>query len=224
MTARPLPPQVDDRPGRSSYLSRRRRVATLAALATFAVASPAFAERADRDKPINLEADRISVDDIKKVQVYEGSVVLTQGTLQIRTDRLVVTQDADGFQRGSAIGGAKGLARFRQKREAHDDYIEGEGERIDYDARSERTEFFVRAWVKNGQDEVRGNYIVYDSLSEKYVVTSGSTATGALVKTPGVPAGRVRAVLQPKSRESEAAPAGDPLPLKGATSIQPRGE
>lgn len=215
MTATPFPPSVS---------GLRLALAFAAALTSLAAATPALAERADRDKPINLEADRISVDDIKKVQIYEGSVVLTQGTLQIRADRLIVTQDADGFQRGSAIGGAKGVAHFRQKREGKDDYFEGEGERIDYDARSEKTEFFVRAWVKNGQDDVRGNYIVYDSLSEKYVVTSGTTATGALIKTPGVPAGRVRAVLQPKAKEGAAAPAGDPLQLKGSTSFQPRGE
>ncbi|WP_340642746.1 lipopolysaccharide transport periplasmic protein LptA [Rhodocyclus gracilis] len=184
-----------------------------------------MAERADRDKPINLEADRISVDDIKKVQIYEGAVVLTQGTLQIRTDRLIVTQDADGFQRGTAIGGAKGLAHFRQKREGKDDFIEGEGERIEYDARSEKTEFFVRAWVKNGQDEVRGHYVVYDSLSEKYLVTNGVNANGSPAKTPGVPAGRVRAILQPRPHDGETAPAtGAPLPLKATPSVQPRGD
>ncbi|MBK1680223.1 lipopolysaccharide transport periplasmic protein LptA [Rhodocyclus tenuis] len=189
--------------------------------------TPALAERADREKPINLEADRISVDDIKKVQIYEGAVVLTQGTLQIRTDRLIVTQDADGFQRGKAIGGAKGLARFRQKREGKDEYVEGEGETIEHDARNEKTEFFVRAWVKNGADEVRGNYIAYDSLTEKYLVTAGSSATGTAAKIPGVPAGRVRAVLMPKSHGDEKAPApvaAESLTLKPAQTVRPREE
>lgn len=193
-------------------------------VALAAVACTAQAERADREKPINLEADRISVDDIRKVQIYEGSVVLTQGTLQIRTDRLIVTQDADGFQRGKAIGGAKGLARFRQKREGKDEYVEGEGETIEHDARNDKTEFFVRAWVKNGQDEVRGNYIAYDSLTERYLVTAGSSANGTAAKIPGVPAGRVRAVLMPKSHgdEKAPAPAADALPLKPAQTVRPR--
>lgn len=204
---------------------RRPLGATLLGAALAVGATTALAERADREKPINLEADRISVDDIRKVQIYEGSVVLTQGTLQIRTDRLIVTQDADGFQRGKAIGGAKGLARFRQKREGKDEYVEGEGETIEHDARNEKTEFFVRAWVKNGADEVRGNYIAYDSLTEKYLVTAGSSANGTAAKIPGVPAGRVRAVLMPKSRGDEKAPApvaGDALPLKPAQTVRPR--
>ncbi|MBI4741682.1 MAG: lipopolysaccharide transport periplasmic protein LptA [Betaproteobacteria bacterium] len=166
-------------------------------------ATPARAERADREKPIHLEADRITVDDIKKVQVLEGNVILTQGTLQIRTSRLVVTQDADGFQKGVATGGTNGLARFRQKREGKNDFIEGEGERLEYDARNEKTEFFTRAWVKSGQDEIKGHYISYDALTEKYLVTAAGGDTKS-AGASGAPPGRVRAVIQPKGKNAEA--------------------
>ncbi|MFI4981544.1 MAG: LptA/OstA family protein, partial [Nevskiales bacterium] len=71
----------------------------------FTVSLPALAEKADRDKPVNLEADRITVDDAKKVQVFEGNVQLIQGTLIIRCDKLIVTQDGEGFQSGTASGG-----------------------------------------------------------------------------------------------------------------------
>lgn len=186
-------------------------------LALAVAASPALAERADREKPITLEANRISVDDVKKVQVYEGNVVLSQGTLVIRSDRIIVTQDADGFQRGVAIGGPGGLARFRQKREGKDEFIEGEGERIEHDARGEKTEFFVRAWVRSGLDEVKGNYISYDGLNEKYLVTSGVSADGkGPAKTEG---GRVRAIIQPKSKSDGEAPKGDPLTLKPSSNL-----
>ena len=192
----------------------------LAALLLTALALPAHAEKADREKPMNIEADRMSMDDINKVQVFEGNVVLNQGTLQMRTNRLVVTQDADGFQKGVATGGADGLARFKQKREGVDEYLEGEGERIDHDARQEKTEFFIRGWVKSGQDEVKGPYISYDALTEKYLVTNGSgetkTATGAAQA-------RVRAIIQPKGKN--AAPeekSGEPLTLKPAPTVTPR--
>ena len=183
---------------------------------------PAFAEKADSEKPINLEADRISMDDVKKVQIFDGNVVLTQGTMQIRTAKLVVTQDADGFQKGVASGGANGLARFRQKLEGKDAYIEGEAERIEHDARSEKTQFFTRAWVKNGQDEVKGQYISYDSLTENYLVTNGAgdskTATGAAQA-------RVRAIIQPKGKNapSETKP-GEPLTLKPSDKVTPTPE
>ena len=188
-------------------------VALLAALS-----SPAYAEKADSGKPINLEADRISMDDVKKIQTFEGNVILTQGTLQIRTAKLVVTQDADGFQKGVAIGGANGLARFRQKREGVDEYIEGEGERIEHDAREEKTEFFARAWVKNGADEVKGHYISYDSLTEKYLVTNGA---GETKTANGVAQARVRAIIQPKGKNAVPdAQKGEPLTLKPAETVQ----
>ena len=69
-----------------------------------AAAPSAHAEKADRSKPINLEADTATVDDVKKVSIYEGNVILTQGTLQIRGNKLVVTEDAEGFQLGTAYG------------------------------------------------------------------------------------------------------------------------
>ena len=193
-----------------------RPLVTALLLAT--LATPALAEKADREKPINLEADRMSMDDINKVQVYEGNVILTQGTLQIRTAKLVVTQDADGFQKGVATGGANGLARFKQKREGRDDYIEGEAERIVHDARSEKTEFFVRGWVKSGADEVKGHYISYDALTEQYLVTNAGETKSA----KGAAQARVRAIIQPKGKNAPAENTGEPLTLKPDAKVAPK--
>ena len=119
------------------------------------------------------------MDDRNKVHVFQGRVTLTQGTLVIRGDKVVVSQDASGFQKGVASGGADGLARIRQKREGRNDYMEGEAERIEYDSATERAQFFNRAYVKSGQDEARGQYISYDGLKESYVVSSGPEGTVA---------------------------------------------
>ena len=194
-----------------TYLAPLMIVCSLAAL-------PAHAEKADREKPINLEADSISMDDINKVQILEGNVILTQGTMQILTSKLVVTQDADGFQKGVATGGANGLARFKQKREGRDDYIEGEAERIVHDARSEKTEFFVRGWVKSGADEVKGHYISYDALTEQYLVTNAGETKSA----KGAAQARVRAIIQPKGKNAPAENTGEPLTLKPDAKVAPK--
>lgn len=179
--------------------------------------APARAERADRDKPVNLEASRVTVDDIKKVHIFEGNVVLTQGTLAIRSDKLVVTQDAEGFQKGIATGGGGGLARFRQKREGKDEYVDAEAERIEYDSRSEKAEFFTRSYVKSGVDEVRGHYISYDGKTEQYLVTA----------TPGAAKNseqsRVHAIIQPKNKETgtQSTPAVPVAPVAPAPLAVP---
>ena len=195
------------------------RLASIAAGAgVMFAATVAQAEKADRDKPANIEADRVSVDDVKRIQTFEGNVQLAKGTLIIRAERIVVTQDDDGYQRGVATGTASTLPRFRQKREGQDDYIEGEAERIEHDAKAEKTEFFNRAWVKSGLDEVRGQFISYDARTEKYFVTSGPNGTRA---QPGS-GDRVRAVIQPRNKEAGASmpprPAAVPT-LKSAQDI-----
>jgi lipopolysaccharide export system protein LptA len=180
-------------------------------LAAAALACPALAERADRDKPINLEADRITVNEATNTQVFEGNVQLVQGTLVIRTAKLVVTQDADGFQKGIAYGGAGGLAHFRQKREGKDEYITGEAERIEYDGRTDKAQLFNRAHVTSGQDDVRGPYISYDGMTENYVVANmpGSNQRE-----------RVHAVIQPKTRDAEKQPPA--VPTTSATAATPK--
>ncbi len=201
------------------------RYAALAGItATLLAATAARAEKADRDKPVNIEADRVSVDDVKKVQTFEGNVQLSKGTLVIRAERIVVIQDDDGYQRGVATGSPGVLPTFRQKREAQDGYIEGEAERIEHDAKAEKTQFFNRARVKSGLDEVRGQFISYDALSEQYFVTSGPNGTRAQAGSGE----RVRAVIQPKTPATGAAtsrPEATLAPaLKGAVDITPRQE
>lgn len=171
---------------------------TLLALA--GLSAPAFAEKADRTQPVNIEADRLTVDDRNKVHIFEGGVVLTQGTLQIKGDKLVVTQDAAGFQNGVATASGGRLATFRQKRDGTNEYVEGEAERIEYDSRSEQARLFNRARVVSGGDEVRGHYIEYDAITENYLATNAPGSRGAAAAGDG----RVRAVIQPKS-EGKAA-------------------
>lgn len=190
----------------------------LAAIALSLALLPPFAhaERADREKPMLLEANKISIDDARKVQILEGDVVITKGTIIIKANRIIITEDKYGFQKGVAFGSKNALAYMRQKREGRDDYVEGQAERIEYDTNSEVAELFHRAWVKSGEDEVRGDYIWYDAISEKYLVSAGD-AKGA-----NAPAPRVRAVIQPRNKDSEPArPAGrgERLNLKGAGSL-----
>jgi lipopolysaccharide export system protein LptA len=179
------------------------------------ISLPALAERADRNKPMLLEANRVSIDDAKKIQILEGDVLITKGTMTLKADRVVIKEDQYGFQKGTAFGGKNGLARFRQKRDGKEEYVEGEGERIEYNTNSEIVELFHRAWVKSGEDQVRGDYIWYDAVSEKYLVTAGET------RDPKAPPGRVRVVIQPKSKDGEGKPAarGESLELKGAGKL-----
>ena len=188
---------------------------TIGVLLLLLVPVVGHAEQADRDKPINLEADTVNLDDINKVSIYQGNVRLTQGSLLIRSDKLVVTEDKDGFQHATAYGNP---ASFRQKREGLDEYVEGYGLRIEYNAKADKAELFTQARMKRNLDEVRGDYISYDAKTEFFQVIGG----GKEAATPGKEKGRVRAVIQPKVKTGTGVPpptAPAPIPLRGANNI-----
>ena len=161
----------------------RTLCALCALVCALSVIMPAGAERNDRTKPVNLEADRVTVEESKQTAVFEGN-----------------------------------LANFRQKREGYDEYVEGYAERIEYDSKAEKLQMFNRAHLKKGNDDVRGNYISYDSATEFFRVTGG----GKQAASPGNPEGRVRAIIQPQTRDKPAAEA-PAVPLKPAADmINPR--
>lgn len=161
------------------------------------LAHPASAERGDRKKPIYLEADRATVEDVNRKEgsrtsIFTGNVVLTQGTLRITADKMIMKEDAQGFRHATATGN---LVTFRQKRDGVDEYVEGWSERADYDSKTDKIELFRQARLKRGTDEVLGDYISYDMNSEFFQV-KGS-------KERGMDAGpdkRVRITIQPKDK------------------------
>lgn len=179
--------------------SRTLRLMNLLAL-SLALVGTAHAERADRSKPVNIEADKVTVNEKLKKHVFEGQVVLTQGTLQIKGDQLTVTQDAAGFDRG-VVTSNNGLSTFRQKRDGSGEYVNGEAKRIEYDGKTQKTYLYTNAYVISGKDEVRGQYIEYDGFTGQYIVTNSGSSR------PSSNGGRVRAVIQPKNADAGEAPA-----------------
>jgi lipopolysaccharide export system protein LptA len=194
--------------------------AALAAL-LLAAATPAGAERADRNKPINVEADRMQYDDLKQTNVFTGNVVLTKGTILLRADRLVVRQDPEGYQYGTATGN---LAFFRQKREGVDQYVEGQARRIDYDGKAETFRLQQQATMRRTEkervlDEVHGSEILYESRNDFFTV-EGAGGAGASPENPG---GRVRVIIQPREESPvNTRSPGAPASLTPAEQLAPQ--
>lgn len=177
----------------------------LAALATL----PAWAEKADRGKPLTIEADQPgTLDLIKQVVVFNGNVVVAQGTMAIRAERVEVRERPDGHRSATALGTAGKPATFRQKREGVDEFIEGQAERIEYDSRGDVVRFAGAAQVRRLRagtpaDEITGQLITYDNGNETFSVQGTPPAAGAGASAPA--SGRVRVVIQPKPEPAGAA-------------------
>ena len=206
-------------PGRGA--SRGKLNALLIAALLGAPALPAFAERADKDKPAHIDAYKVAGDDLNQTQVYTGDVVLTKGTIVLRADQLTTRQDPEGYNFGVAIVTQPGkLAYFKQKREGVDEFIEGQAERIEYDEKSDTIRLFRRGVVKRlasgrDADEIRGERIDYNSRTEVYNAQSGGDGTAAANGRND----RVRVVIQPKIKPGAPDAAAPPLDLKTAPAL-----
>lgn len=186
------------------------------------VGLPARAEKADRNKPMTIEADQPgSVDLQRQVVIFNGNVVISQGTMVLRADRVELRERPDGYREAKAIGSAERPASFRQKRDGVDETVEGAAERIEFDSRTDTLRFSGNAAVRRLRggtvaDEITGSLITWDNTNELFKVTGGEA-------TPANPSGRVRAVLAPReeaaSSPSPGASAPEGVPLKASSRL-----
>ena len=186
-----------------------------AALLLAALAWPAGAEKADRSKPMVVEADKPGTVDLQRqVVVFNGNVVIAQGTMEIRADHVELRELPDGYRAATATGTPGRQATYRQKRDGVDETVQGSADRIEYDGRSETLRFVGDGNVRRLRgtvlaDEITGATIVWDNTAELFSVQGGNA-------TPANPGGRVRAVLSPR-----AEPAAAPASAAAGPALQP---
>jgi lipopolysaccharide export system protein LptA len=180
----------------------------LAVAAALTACAPARAEKADRTKPMVVEAGPGVVDLQRQAVVFSGGVVIAQGTMMLRADRVEMREMADGYRALSAFGSAAKPATWRQKRDGIDETVEGAAERIEFDGRADTLRFVGNGSVRRLRagtvaDEITGSLIVWDNTTEVFSVQGGAA-------TPNSPNGRVRVILSPRV-ESAASAASAPL-------------
>ena len=185
----------------------------------------ASAERADRTKPMNIEADAMRYDDLKQTSVFSGAVVVTKGTITIRGARIDIRQDPEGYQYGVVTAAPGKRATYRQKRETgNDEWIEGEADVIEYDSRADNVKFIRDAVMRRLvgtrlSDESSGPLIVYDQSNDTFTVNGSSLPPNAGVATQ--PGGRVRAILTPKAALATAPEVKPSAPAAPAPALRP---
>jgi lipopolysaccharide export system protein LptA len=161
----------------------------------------AAAEKADRDKPINYQADSGDVNVQTKVGTLLGNVILTQGTLTIRADKIVFHQNPDNSVSATAWGNP---LTFREKRDNVDEYYEGVAQRAEYDGQKRVLELFDRALLRKGTDEIRSNYISYNAETE-FFKAEGRPDTREAAAGESPLGARVRGVFQPQAKDQKNA-------------------
>lgn len=174
------------------------------------VACVAQAEKADSSKPTEIAFEQLDADDVKQIKTFTGNVVLTRGTLLMKSPKAVVTEDPEGYQFVVLHSGPGVQATFRQKMDGPgDQWVEGKADRIEYDNKTELVKLFAKAQIKKLEagktaSQVDGEFISYDSRKEFFAVKN--TPSGE--NKPG--AGRSTMVIQPSIKQAAPAPATQP--------------
>jgi len=144
----------------------------------------AHAETADRNKPLILDADHLIVNDTKQISTYEGKVVLTQGTMQINADRLVVSQNG---QVRTAIAYGNPVT-FHETLDNNQGMLRGQALEARYNTASRVLELIGNAKLFKNKDLIEGNSITYNIGSTVFQVNGGTSG------------GRVHAIIQPQMK------------------------
>ena len=188
-------------------LKQRFAMTVSAILTCMLVAQCAFAEQADRSKPVNVDADSVQMDNVNKTSFYQGDVVLQQGTLLLRSNTLAIHQDAQGFSTATAIGSP---AYFRQLQDGSSEYIEGWADRIDVDNKQNTILLTGHARLKRGTSEMHANAMMYNTATQKFWAKPDTNASS------GGSNARVRTSIFPKAPLQTPTP---PLPLQNTTTL-----
>ena len=205
------------------FRASRRASALLLTLVFALLPSLVAAEKTDREQPINFSGNTGGYNYQTKNGALSGNVIITQGTLSIRADRIDFRQNPDNSLSATAHGNP---VTFRQKRDGYDEYYEGYAQRIEYDGSKQLVELFDRALLKRGQDEIRSAYISYNAVTELFKAESREAA--ATTPATGAADNRVRGVIQPRSDSALPGkgkePAVAPVPPNPALPLKPAGE
>ncbi|TFW13799.1 lipopolysaccharide transport periplasmic protein LptA [Duganella callida] len=179
----------------------------LVSAALLLAACVAQAEKADSTKPTQITFDQLDADDVKQIKTFTGNVVLTRGTLLMKSPKAVVTEDPEGYQFVVLTAGGGTQATFRQKLDGpNEQWVEGRADRIEYDNKTELVKLFAKAQIKRLENtkvasQVDGEFISYDSRKEFFAVKNTSTGES---KEGG---GRSTMVIQPSNKLNPPAPA-----------------
>jgi len=188
------------------------------ALFTALTVFSAFAEKADRDKPMNIEADALKHDDQQQLTIFSGKVLMSKGSLVLKAAYMEVKQDGQGHQMAKLSATPGERIFFRQKREGLDEFMEGEAETALYNSQADTITLTGRAELRMLRgamvaDRIQGQQIVMNNTTEVF------TVDGKANTTVGSGGQRVKATLTPRAKTNETVPPSAGTPLKPSQRI-----
>ena len=159
----------------------------------------ALAEKADQDKPLIVNADSVSINEVEQKYKLQGAILLIKGSIVVTGDKGDILVDPEGYQFIEVKGDAKSLATFRQRREGlANEFMQGIGKNVNYNGKEEVLILLGDASMKRllnmqMRDQLRGGKIEYRDDTQEYRVSPPAN------QPKGAPPS-TRAILAPRSK------------------------
>jgi lipopolysaccharide export system protein LptA len=173
--------------------------------------------QSDREQPAVIEADEVELDFNTGERIYKGNVVVEQGTLLIKGDKMVVKYKEDKMETATAWGNP---ASFKQRPDGKDQDVLGKGRIIVLNQIRNTLTLTTNASLKQGPDWANGEIIIYNMDTDK--MTIKSTAGGSKKAKAGAEPGkkkRARVIIMPAKRSST--PASKTTSSKSNKEVKP---
>lgn len=195
---------------RSNLLLRAALLPALLLCAHQALAQAAPANAPENEPDTLILSDTLDYDDVKKESVFTGNVVMTRGLMTLNADRLVMREDAQGFQHGDATVTKTPRVIVRQENPEKFEIIVARGLRAEYNGQTDEIDLIGQAIVTKfvcGKpfDTISGERVKYNQRNNTYQASGGPQSAAA--------GGRVRSLATP-SAKAEAAAAACKQPVR----------
>jgi len=155
----------------------------------------------DADPATLILSDTLRYDDVKRLSIFTGNVIMTRGLMTLHADKLDVQEDAEGFQHGVATAGKDKRVYIRQDRPENFETLEAKGMRAEYDGKNEWIDVIGQAVLTRficGKpfDSISGQRVRYYQKTDTYEAFGGANSAAA--------GGRGRSLAMPRARADAA--------------------
>lgn len=142
----------------------------------------------DVEEPVNIEADTVMFDNEKGIADYQGNVVVIQGSLKIRADKVNIQAPEHEITLIVATGSP---VKLHQKMD-DGEIVQGQGNKVTYKVKDKRIILVNNAKLEQGKDVIANNYI-------EYLPDSGELYAGGKKGS-----GRVKAIFHPTNKADKS--------------------
>lgn len=162
--------------------------------------SAAYALSTDREQPIKIESDTATIDDGKGFGVYQGNVIIIQGTILINADK--VTFHYNQKQQLEKVFAYGNPARFKQRPDNSTEDLHAKAQQMEYYALKDMLNLLQDAELWQGKDTFTGPRISYDTKQSIIKADKGEKKEGQ----------RITVTLQPRNNKPQPPATATPKP------------